>query len=155
MKKIEDKIYEPPDLENGGVCCSPPSCHDNIFPSLFHDDQVIHDDYKSYFRLPIYDSSEAPSVMAEIPGTPQLGESFKNHFWPFTVQPKGDFPKNSKQVSMPSSQRSPQVSLPQVSPPFHHYFDDISFYSCGSFYAVNLQPFDHRGKPKPICLVFV
>ena len=56
-KKIEDEIYEVPNLENDEVSLNSPSCHDDIFSSLFHDDQVTHDDYWSSFKFPIYDAS--------------------------------------------------------------------------------------------------
>ena len=44
-ENLEDDIYEVPDLENDEVCINSPSCHDDMFPSLFYDDQFIHYDY--------------------------------------------------------------------------------------------------------------
>ena len=56
-KKLEDDIYEAFGLEIDEMFLNPPSCHDDIFSSLFCDDQVVHDDYWISFGLPIYDSS--------------------------------------------------------------------------------------------------
>lgn len=46
---LKDEIYEYIDLENDEVYPNPPSCCDDIFPSLFRDDELIHDDYWIYF----------------------------------------------------------------------------------------------------------